>query len=91
MQISNHRAVLEVTLRKFTCLTENDQICIQHLGKLYYLDVREVKPNGAASIIETDCNVDFEEPGMKRSTFLAYLNLADLTFSNVTRSNNEQP
>jgi ubiquitin fusion degradation protein 1 len=70
MQISNHRAVLEVTLRKFTCLTENDQICIQHLGKLYYLDVREVKPNGAASIIETDCNVDFEEPGMNLSTIL---------------------
>ena len=72
MQISNHRAVL---LRNFTCLTENDQICIQYLGKLYYLDVREVEPNGAASIIETDCYLDFEEPGMKLSTPLPYPNL----------------
>ena len=26
LEISNHRAVLEVTLRKFTCLTEGDQV-----------------------------------------------------------------
>lgn len=62
LEITNHRAVLEVTLRKFTCLTEGDQICIAHGGANYFLDIREVKPNGAASIIETDCNVDFEEP-----------------------------
>lgn len=59
LDISNPRAVLEVTLRKFTCLTEGDMICISHAGTKYYLEVREVKPNGAASIIETDCNVDF--------------------------------
>jgi ubiquitin fusion degradation protein 1 len=59
LEISNPRAVLEVTLRKFTCLTEGDMICISHAGHRYYLEVREVRPNGAASIIETDCNVDF--------------------------------
>jgi ubiquitin fusion degradation protein 1 len=73
LEISNHRAVLEVTLRKFTCLSEGDQICISHSGKLYYLDVREVKPNGAASIIETDCDVDFEEPvGYQESHYAQY-------------------
>jgi ubiquitin fusion degradation protein 1 len=73
LEISNHRAVLEVTLRKFTCLSEGDQICISHSGKLYYLDVREVKPNGAASIIETDCDVDFEEPvGYQESKYAQY-------------------
>ena len=73
LEISNHRAVLEVTLRKFTCLSEGDQICISHSGKLYYLDVREVKPNGAASIIETDCDVDFEEPiGYQDSHYAQY-------------------
>jgi hypothetical protein len=41
-------------------LYEGDVICITHSGKNYYLDIREVKPNGAASIIETDCDVDFE-------------------------------
>lgn len=73
LEISNHRAVLEVTLRKFTCLSEGDQICISHSGKLYYLDVREVRPNGAASIIETDCDVDFEEPvGYQESHYAQY-------------------
>lgn len=73
LEISNHRAVLEVTLRKFTCLSEGDIICISHSGKLYYLDVREVKPNGAASIIETDCDVDFEEPvGYQDSHYAQY-------------------
>lgn len=62
LEVSNPRALLEVALRKFTCLTVGDTICIPHSGKKFYLDVREVQPNGAASIIETDCNVDFEEP-----------------------------
>ena len=68
LEISNPKAVLETKLRKFTCLTVGDQICIQHSDKSYYLEIREVQPNGAASIIETDCNVDFEEPvGYKES------------------------
>lgn len=62
LEVSNPRALLEVALRKFTCLTVGDTICIPYAGKKFYLDVREVQPNGAASIIETDCNVDFEEP-----------------------------
>lgn len=70
LEISNHRAVLEVTLRKFTCLTVGDTIAIPYADKTYFLDVREVKPNNAASIIETDCNVDFEEPlGYKESEY----------------------
>jgi ubiquitin fusion degradation protein 1 len=70
LEISNPRSVLEKTLRKFTCVTVGDQICIPYLGKSYYLEIREVNPNGAASIIETDCNVDFEEPvGYKESKY----------------------
>jgi len=59
LDLSNPRAVLEMTLRKFTCLSVGDQIKISHAEKDYYLDVTEVQPGGAASIIETDCNVDF--------------------------------
>jgi ubiquitin fusion degradation protein 1 len=62
LDISNPRAVLEKTLRRYTCVTTGDQICIPYLEKKYYLEIREVQPDGAASIIETDCNVDFEEP-----------------------------
>jgi len=41
------------------------------------LEVREVDPGGAASIIETDCNVDFDEPvGYKDSKYAEYERVA---------------
>lgn len=70
LDISNPRAVLENSLRKFTCVTVGDQIMIPYLDKTFYLEIREVKPADAVSIIETDCNVDFEEPvGYKESEY----------------------
>lgn len=73
LEVSNPRALLEVSLRKYTCLTVGDIICIKHGTKKFYMDVREVDPNGQASIIETDCNVDFEEPlGYKDSKYAQY-------------------
>jgi hypothetical protein len=73
LEVNNPRALLEVNLRKFTCLTVGDTIRITHLGKYFELDVREVLPDSAASIIETDCNVDFEEPlGYKDSKYAKY-------------------
>jgi len=70
LDISNPRAVLENSLRKFTCVTVGDQIMIPYLDKNFYLEIREVKPADAVSIIETDCNVDFEEPvGYKESEY----------------------
>ncbi|KAL7680097.1 putative ubiquitin fusion degradation protein Ufd1 [Plasmopara halstedii] len=62
LDISNPRAVLEGSLRKFSCMTIGDTICLQYNNKNYMLDVREVKPAPAACIIETDCEVDFEPP-----------------------------
>ena len=62
LEISNPRAVLEKTLRSYTCVTRGDQICINYLNKRYYLEVIEVKPGTAACIVETDCEVDFDEP-----------------------------
>eukprot|EP00604_Paraphysomonas_vestita_P003186 CAMPEP_0174821238 /NCGR_PEP_ID=MMETSP1107-20130205/6086_1 /TAXON_ID=36770 /ORGANISM="Paraphysomonas vestita, Strain GFlagA" /LENGTH=342 /DNA_ID=CAMNT_0016038041 /DNA_START=117 /DNA_END=1145 /DNA_ORIENTATION=+ len=62
LEISNPRAVLEKTLRNYTCVTNGDQICIHYLNRNLYLEVVEVKPGGAASIVETDCEVDFAEP-----------------------------
>eukprot|EP01038_Epipyxis_sp_PR26KG_P005696 gene5696-7862_t len=74
IEVSNPRALLEFALRKFTCLTVGDTICIPHVnGRKFYLDVMEVQPNSAASIIETDCNVDFDEPiGYKDSKYAQY-------------------
>ena len=62
IELSNPKAVLESALRKFSCLTQNDQICVPYNGKNYYLDIREVRPGNACSIIETDVNLDFEKP-----------------------------
>lgn len=61
-ELSNPRVVLEKALRNFTCLTKGDRIVIAFGDTKYELDVREVKPGNAVSIIETDVNVDFFEP-----------------------------
>mmetsp|Transcript_15935 Transcript_15935/g.60727 ORF Transcript_15935/g.60727 Transcript_15935/m.60727 type:complete len:332 (+) Transcript_15935:65-1060(+) len=62
LDISDPRAVLEYTLRSYSCLTLGDHICVPYNDKNYYLEVKELQPAEAASIIETDCNVDFEAP-----------------------------
>jgi hypothetical protein len=41
LDISNPRAVLEYTLRKYTCVTEGDVLVLQHMGKLFHMDVLE--------------------------------------------------
>jgi len=75
LDITNPRAVLENSLRKFTCVTVGDIIMIQYIDKNYYLEILEVKPADAVSIIETDCNVDFDEPvGYKESSYAKYEN-----------------
>lgn len=59
----NPKVILERALRTFSCLTQNDTITISppNLGK-YKLDVVEVRPGHAISIIETDVVLDFDEP-----------------------------
>jgi len=62
LEISNTKAVLESKLRKFTCLSKSDSIAIEYNGKIYWLNIIEVKPGNAISIIEADVNVDFISP-----------------------------
>ncbi|KAK7409788.1 hypothetical protein VNO78_00106 [Psophocarpus tetragonolobus] len=57
--ISNPKAILETTLRRFSCLTTGDTIMVTHNNKKYYLDILETKPANTISIIETDCEVEF--------------------------------
>ncbi|EXB37440.1 Ubiquitin fusion degradation protein 1-like protein [Morus notabilis] len=60
MEVSNPKAVLEKSLRGFSCLTAGDTIVIDYNGKKCCIDVLETKPDKkAVSIIETDCEVDF--------------------------------
>mmetsp|Transcript_20924 Transcript_20924/g.45434 ORF Transcript_20924/g.45434 Transcript_20924/m.45434 type:complete len:396 (+) Transcript_20924:87-1274(+) len=62
LEISNPRAVLEHALRNFSCVTVGDIIQIPYNNKNYHFALQDVKPNPAACIIETDCNVDFDAP-----------------------------
>lgn len=62
LDITNPKAVLEATLRNFTCLTKGDAIVISYNDKPYHIDVLEVAPGEAISIIEADVNVDFAPP-----------------------------
>ena len=62
LEIQNPKVALEVTLRKFTCLTVGEIIRLDISRKVYLLEVVELQPGEAASIIETDCITDFAEP-----------------------------
>ena len=62
LDISNPKAVLETTLRTYTCLTVGDSILINYNNKRYYVDIVEAKPNNAVCIVDTDCEVDFAPP-----------------------------
>ncbi|KAG4380901.1 hypothetical protein GLYMA_15G036700v4 [Glycine max] len=62
LDISNPKAILETTLRSYSCLTTGDTIMVPYNNKKYYIDIVETKPSPAVSIIETDCEVDFAPP-----------------------------
>ncbi|XP_047328578.1 ubiquitin recognition factor in ER-associated degradation protein 1-like isoform X2 [Impatiens glandulifera] len=62
LDISNPKAILETTLRNFSCLSTGDSIMVAYNNKKYYIDIVEAKPSHAITIIETDCEVDFAPP-----------------------------
>ncbi|KAI8473018.1 MAG: ubiquitin fusion degradation protein UFD1-domain-containing protein [Monoraphidium minutum] len=62
LDISNPKAVLERTLRSYSCLTLGDCFVFHYNAKDYEIEVRETRPGEAISIIETDCQVEFEAP-----------------------------
>ena len=44
LDISNPRAVLETTLRGYSCLTVGDTICLHYNNKRFYIDIIDAKP-----------------------------------------------
>jgi len=62
LDLTNPKAVLEMRLRHFACLSTGDMIAINYNNKIYELSVLETKPANAVSIIECDMNVDFAPP-----------------------------
>ena len=51
------QAVLETTLRGYSCLTVGDAICVHYNNKKYFIDVIEARPANAIGVIDTDCQV----------------------------------
>lgn len=62
LDIANPRAVLERTLRNYSCLTTGDTIAIHYNDRVYEINIVETKPSNAISVVETDVNVDFAPP-----------------------------
>lgn len=62
LEISNPKAVLEFALRNFSCVTKGDVIQLPYNNKNYQFELKEVKPQDAVCIIETDCNLEFDAP-----------------------------
>ncbi|ORX71897.1 UFD1-domain-containing protein [Linderina pennispora] len=63
LDITDHRAVLENALRKFTTLTVGDVFAISYNQRIYKIAVLETKPSTEGiAIVETDLSVDFAAP-----------------------------
>jgi hypothetical protein len=64
LDLADPKAFLEHQLRLFACLTKGDTISVYHpsLRKSFLIDVLDLKPANACSIIETDLSVDFAAP-----------------------------
>lgn len=62
LRVFNPRALLENGLRNYVALTEGDSFSVEYNKQFYGIEVLEVRPAGAASIIETDVEVDFGPP-----------------------------
>ena len=51
LDISNPKAVLETTLRGFSCLTRGDCICLHYNNKRYYIDIVETRPQVCCLVV----------------------------------------
>eukprot|EP00187_Rhodella_violacea_P013482 CAMPEP_0184717038 /NCGR_PEP_ID=MMETSP0314-20130426/6620_1 /TAXON_ID=38298 /ORGANISM="Rhodella maculata, Strain CCMP 736" /LENGTH=329 /DNA_ID=CAMNT_0027180541 /DNA_START=81 /DNA_END=1070 /DNA_ORIENTATION=- len=62
LDISNPKAVLEASLRNFSCLDQDECIPIHYNNKTFWINAVEVRPGSAISIIDADVNVEFAPP-----------------------------
>jgi ubiquitin fusion degradation protein 1 len=62
LEISDPRAVLEYILRSFSCVTIGDKLQFDYNFKTYTLEIIEVLPKKACCIIESDIEVEFDQP-----------------------------
>jgi ubiquitin fusion degradation protein 1 len=90
LEISNTKAILESKLRNFTCLTKSDSIAIEFNEKIYWLNIIEVKPGNAISIVETDINLDFILPTVFKNSN-SFTQNKETIFSSNQKKNSLKP
>ena len=63
IKLSNPKIILEKMLsRYYPIVSKNDTISILYNKNVYYIDIIESQPSDTIQIINTDLNVDFDEP-----------------------------
>lgn len=62
LDIPNHKAVLETTLRQQATLSQDDMMTVRHGELTFKLRVLELKPSSSVSVLETDIEVDIVNP-----------------------------
>mmetsp|Transcript_19626 Transcript_19626/g.36157 ORF Transcript_19626/g.36157 Transcript_19626/m.36157 type:complete len:271 (-) Transcript_19626:76-888(-) len=62
IDLPNPKAVLETSLRNFSCLTSGETINIEFAGRNFEIEIVETRPGDAILTIETDINIEFETP-----------------------------
>ncbi|EPQ58304.1 UFD1-domain-containing protein [Gloeophyllum trabeum ATCC 11539] len=63
LEVSDPKAVLEMALRNFTCLTQGDMIEIVYNSIVFGFLIMETRPgNAGISVLDTDLEVDFATP-----------------------------
>ncbi|KAJ4976525.1 hypothetical protein NE237_001631 [Protea cynaroides] len=62
LDIPNHKAVLETSLRQHATLSQGDIVTVNHGDLSYKLRVLELKPSSSVSVLETDIVVDIVGP-----------------------------
>lgn len=67
-ELANHKAVLETNLRMHATMTAGDVLTVQHQGLEYQLRVKELKPEAAVTVIETDMEVEVVPPESGRGS-----------------------
>ncbi|EAY72502.1 uncharacterized protein [Oryza sativa Japonica Group] len=60
-KLSEPRYLLEYNFRNYFCLTTGETIAVAAGDRFYYLDVVETRPADAVCVIETDCEVEFDQ------------------------------
>ena len=66
------QAVLETTLRGYSCLTVGDAICVHYNNKKYFIDVIEARPANAIGVIDTDCQVTLGPCGLRPASMARF-------------------